>query len=327
MPRLEPAESYIIPVHPATEGHDVHRLAVERHVFPAPKSTKRSMAFLWSHSNGFNKETLHPTMREFVKHLRNDAALDETSFTLVAWEARNHGDSARLNADKLRSDYTWFDNVMDTLQVVEQLELKKKYDCLIGVGHSFGATSMLVCEFFHPKTFDGLCLIEPVIRKTIDPVPVRAKYPTMATKKRRDTWPSREECLKQLAPRPFWKRFDPEVLQLYVDYGMYETTEGTIALKTPKMEEFRIFDVQSYANITGYSSLRSLSIPVHIIYALGSDFLKPENKEDILEKSQQITLEFVEGSHMVPNEKPKDMAPHIAQIVERVLSASPRAKL
>lgn len=104
MPRLEPFESYCIPVHPATEGHDVHRLSVERHVFPAPKPSKRSMAFLFSHSNGFNKETLHPTMREFVRHLRSVASLDETSFTLVAWEARNHGDSARLNAGKLRPD-------------------------------------------------------------------------------------------------------------------------------------------------------------------------------------------------------------------------------
>lgn len=74
----------------------------------------------------------------------------------------------------------------------------------------------LLCEQFFPKTFDGLALIEPVMRKELAPLPVREKYPEMASKKRRDTWPSREECLKQLAQRPFWKRFDPEVLQLYV---------------------------------------------------------------------------------------------------------------
>ena len=49
----------------------------------------------------------------------------------------------------------------------------------------------LVCEFFFPKTFDGLCLIEPVIGDNIDDVEIRALYPTMASKNRRDTWANR----------------------------------------------------------------------------------------------------------------------------------------
>lgn len=35
----------------------------------------------------------------------------------------------------------WFDNALDTKQVIDKMKLKK-YDQLIGVGHSFGATSM-----------------------------------------------------------------------------------------------------------------------------------------------------------------------------------------
>ena len=49
----------------------------------------------------------------------------------------------------------------------------------------------LVCEFFFPKTFDGLCLIEPVIGSNIDDVEIRAQYPTMSSKNRRDTWANR----------------------------------------------------------------------------------------------------------------------------------------
>lgn len=48
----------------------------------------------------------------------------------------------------------------------------------------------LLCEFFYPHTFDGLCLIEPVIGDNIDDVVVREQYPTMASAKRRDTWDS-----------------------------------------------------------------------------------------------------------------------------------------
>lgn len=36
----------------------------------------------------------------------------------------------------------WVDNAMDTKQVIEEMGLDQGYDQLIGVGHSFGATSM-----------------------------------------------------------------------------------------------------------------------------------------------------------------------------------------
>lgn len=38
----------------------------------------------------------------------------------------------------------WFDNAMDTRQVIEEFELDTAYDQFVGVGHSFGATSMYV---------------------------------------------------------------------------------------------------------------------------------------------------------------------------------------
>ncbi|KAG2225786.1 hypothetical protein INT45_011454 [Circinella minor] len=321
MPRLIPTLSRVIPVHQATHGYKVQKLAVEKHVFPAPKATTQKYAFLWSHSNGFNKETLHPLMRHFLNHLRSQSHFDTIDIEFVAWEARNHGDSARLNDGTFLDRYNWFDNVMDTKQVIDTFELNIGYDKFIGVGHSFGATSMLVCEFFFPKTFDGLCLIEPVIGGNIDDVEIRAQYPTMSSKNRRDTWANREECFQKLSPRPFWKKFDPEVLNLYIDYGMYETPDGKYTLKCPKTQEFHLFDIQSYARTTGYRSLPTLSIPVHMIYAFGSPFLLPEHVTDITSKSPLITVEHIEGTHMVPNENPKGMAPHIAKIVNRVLAS------
>lgn len=36
----------------------------------------------------------------------------------------------------------WSDNALDTLQVIEEMGLDQGYDKLIGVGHSFGASSM-----------------------------------------------------------------------------------------------------------------------------------------------------------------------------------------
>ncbi|KAF7721799.1 hypothetical protein EC973_004124 [Apophysomyces ossiformis] len=130
-----------IPVSPRTEGYKVQQLAVELHRFPAPKARHQKWAFVWSHCNGFHKEIFHPVMRRLRDHMRTQSQYDHIDLDFVAWDARNHGDSARLNEGTFLDSYTWFDNAMDTLQVIEHFELKE-YDALFGVGHSFGATSM-----------------------------------------------------------------------------------------------------------------------------------------------------------------------------------------
>ena len=37
---------------------------------------------------------------------------------------------------------SWFDHGMDTIQLIEELELKENYNKVIGVGHSFGGSAM-----------------------------------------------------------------------------------------------------------------------------------------------------------------------------------------
>lgn len=98
MSRLVPTSTTTIPVSQATEGYDVAKLVVEKHEFPAPQQPAREkIAFLWSHANGFNKEVMHPLMRRFLTQLRKLEQYNHTDVHFIAWDARNHGDSARLN--------------------------------------------------------------------------------------------------------------------------------------------------------------------------------------------------------------------------------------
>lgn len=94
---LVPTSKHNIPVHPSTDGWQKQQLSVERHEYPAKSNTNQKLAFLFSHSNGFHKESLHPLMRRFINHLRSLKEYDQTDITMVAWDARTHGDSARLN--------------------------------------------------------------------------------------------------------------------------------------------------------------------------------------------------------------------------------------
>ncbi|KAG1149588.1 hypothetical protein G6F37_000632 [Rhizopus arrhizus] len=237
--RLIPTSTHIIPVHPATDGWDVQKLAVEKHEFPSPATSHQKIAFLFSHSNGFHKEAYHPLIRRFKDQLRSLKEYDHTDIHIIAWDSRFHGDSARLNQGEFMPTYRWLDNALDAKQVIDKLELKQNYDQFIGVGHSFGATSMALLESFYPHTFDALCLLEPVLKNEFIPTKIRETSDVYASRTRRDEWPNREECQKFLLKRPFWRQFHPEALENYVNYGMYDTDQGTIKLKCPKEHETR----------------------------------------------------------------------------------------
>ncbi|KAI8145577.1 Alpha/Beta hydrolase protein [Fennellomyces sp. T-0311] len=332
MTRLVPVLTTAIPVHPSTVGSDIQRLAVEKHEFPAPtQPATAKVAFLWSHANGFHKEMLHPLMRRTLDQLRTLPRYNQTDFHFYAWDSRNHGDSARLNDGHVHiPTFGWIDNAMDTIQVIEEMELKENYDKLIGVGHSFGGSAMIIAEFLFPKTFDGLCIPEPVIAKVIAPHELRKQAPPIVgALKRRDTWKSRDACFKSLDGRPFWRDLHPEVLENYVNYGLYETSDGSVKLKCPKTEEHLVYMAGQFGSPVAYGSLRSLTIPVHIVHANKSTFTDPDTGADILAQSPMLTNAFVEGSHMVPGERNLDvLVPEIIGLTNRTMDFSgSRAKL
>lgn len=93
---LSPDKVDIIPVSQVTAGYKNQKLVVNFHEFPV-KNSNRKVCFLFSHSNGFHKESFHPLMSRFIKYLRSLKEYEKTSITFVSWDARNHGDSARLN--------------------------------------------------------------------------------------------------------------------------------------------------------------------------------------------------------------------------------------
>jgi hypothetical protein len=120
MSYLQPTEKRSFAVHSGTEGHDTMKLSAELHVFPCNKTPRQRMAILFSHSTGFHKESLHPVMRRLKTHLRSLSRYDDTEIHFVAWDARNHGDSARLNEGKFSEQCKFpagFFFVLDNVQL------------------------------------------------------------------------------------------------------------------------------------------------------------------------------------------------------------------
>ncbi|KAG2180244.1 hypothetical protein INT43_004033, partial [Umbelopsis isabellina] len=311
MPKLEVTKSYTIPAHESTKNGPRLQLVIEQHSFPAkaPTAATRTVNVLWSHANGFHKESLHPLMRRVANQLKTD--YQNVNFEFYAWDARNHGDSARLNEKELHETFSWQDHAYDIRQIVDVLELKTPECQLIGVGHSVGATSTILCEFRFPGTFDAILALEPILSVQVLPEEIRLSSPWLSSRNRRDTWDSTEDAYKFFSKRKFYKTWDPEVLDLYVvgenfrgwhEYGLYQDDNGKMRLKCSPEQEYAVYWYDHHAHHIAWRSLRALRIPIHILFVAPSTTFQLDELKHFEDIAPTGTYTIVKGGHLIPLE-------------------------
>ena len=111
---------------------------------------------------------------------------------------------------------------------------------IVGIGHSLGGGATAFAATACPSLFSSVIFLDPVI------VPPDLKEPrtminaTVAALKRRATWQTRQEAKESFLSKPFFRAWDSEVLDGYVQHGLHETSDGQVALKTkPHYEAVR----------------------------------------------------------------------------------------
>jgi pimeloyl-ACP methyl ester carboxylesterase len=91
---------------------------------------------------------------------------------------------------------------------------------IVGLGHSMGGCQLTNLALMHPRLFETLVLIDPVISTRNS---TRGNWaPAMSSATRRDRWPSRAEALASFKRSKFYQVWDPRVLDLWVKYGLRE---------------------------------------------------------------------------------------------------------
>lgn len=98
----------------------------------------------------------------------------------------------------------------------------------------------------HPSLFTSLGLIDPVIRYPDLNFYYECNRLALGALSRRAFWSSREEARNGFLQSDFFKAWDPRVLELYLEAGLYHDTDGadggTVRLKTPPIQEAIIFN-------------------------------------------------------------------------------------
>ncbi len=169
-------------------------------------------------------------------------------FRVIGMDARGHGDSSKPEEP---AAYAWAHFAADYLAVAERLAA----ECgggrvAVGLGHSFGGTSVLGAAAQRPELFGRLVLVDPVIPPPPEMLAAYDADPERSARlarliegarKRRSIWPSLAAARKHFESRALFADWLPEALDLYLEYGLRQRADGQVELRCPGEVEAAIF--------------------------------------------------------------------------------------
>ncbi|KEZ39459.1 Uncharacterized protein SAPIO_CDS9319 [Scedosporium apiospermum] len=224
----------------ANSQNDVLYLAVKEYI---PRDNQNpqpgDVTILGAHANGFPKELYEPLWEDLYRESKSHGfRIRSIIIADAAWQ----GQSGIMNADVVGNDPSWLDYTRDILQVVNHLRPPTP---IIGVAHSFGGAAITNLAHFNPRLLTSLILLDPVISPYASTPGSLESSPAAHSLRRRETWPSREEAAKSFAKSPFYKSWDPRVLNAWVTHGLTDVDSSgaskEVTLTTTKHQEVFTF--------------------------------------------------------------------------------------
>ena len=178
------------------------------------------------------------------------------------------------------------------------------------VGHSLGGFLSLMCAARHPELARGVLLLDsPLLggwRATAlgamkrTPL-VGSLSPGAVSRRRRHTWPTPADVLEHLRHKKVFSRWDPQVLDDYVNHCTHDA-DGQRILSFDREVETAIYNTLP-DNLDQLLRRHPLKCPVAFIGGRAS----LEMKQVGMAMTEQITkgrVMMLDGSHLFPMEKP-----------------------
>ncbi|KAF2089009.1 hypothetical protein K490DRAFT_38616 [Saccharata proteae CBS 121410] len=174
------------------------------------------LTIIGAHANGFPKELYEPLWEEM---LHRSAVSGVRIRSIWIADVAQQGASGVLNEGKLGNDPSWMDHPRDLLHMINTFRAQMPMP-LVGVGHSMGGNNLVNLSLMHPRLFETLILIDPVIQLGTSPLGNFA--PAVASSRRRDRWPSRAAAAEAFSRSKFYQSWDPRVLERWIQHGLRE---------------------------------------------------------------------------------------------------------
>jgi pimeloyl-ACP methyl ester carboxylesterase len=186
---------------------------------------------LLSHGTGFVAEVWDDIARELA-----------SDYTVYALDRRGHGDSHKPAADR----YHFLDFAEDVCTVIETLGLSNIY----GIGHSAGATDLMLAAKLKPARFARLFVMEPTV---MDPRAGRADGARLSDRSRamvqgvlgrRVEFDSAAALFERLRAAPAFADRSERALRAYIRHGFEALPDGRVRLLcTPEIESAMLLPI------------------------------------------------------------------------------------
>lgn len=212
---------------------------------------------------------------------------------------------------------TWHLFVDDLIDFCRQQELSG----LIGVGHSLGAVVTMLAAVRNPQLFHSLVLIEPVflpppILAAAEAHPEQAAEMPLVQKalNRRNRWASRRAAFDRYRQKEVFQGLSDPALWDYVNEGLRERPDGSLTLRFPREWEARIY---SRPPTDVWTVLPAVTQPTLAMRGAHSMTLSEESWQRWHTLQPQARFEEIpETGHLLPMEKPQEVAGTIVSFLE-----------
>lgn len=240
------------------------------------------------HATGFMPWLWHPIARELAPSRR-----------IIAPYFCDHRET-----DPEKGGLSWMQVAEDLVTFCSRLGIEKPGL----VGHSMGATVLTLAHTAFGLDAEGLILIEPIflpedfyrIQIGLDQHPLAAK-----SIRRRNKWKDREEALTYLKTRDLFKKWDDEMLRLYLDYGFIENSGGDLTLSCSPKREASLF--MGSVHYDPWPLIPRIGCPTLVIEGSESEnraFIDLKKAASMMPHGKYILMDGV--GHLIPMERPKE---------------------
>ncbi|HEX2192861.1 MAG TPA: alpha/beta hydrolase [Acidimicrobiales bacterium] len=233
------------------------------------------------------------------------------AFACTSFDERGHGDSG-LPQDL---DFDWRGFALDILAVVDRRPLRSgpasRRSPPFAVGHSSGATALLLAEQARPGTFRAMYCYEPVVIPADPPLGRDiGNWLAAGARRRREVFASRKEARAHYRGKPPFDRWAPEALADYVEHGFADQPDGSVRLKCRGEHEALVYEMASAHD--GFGRMAEVRCPVLVARGGDTEAMSPPALDGLVERLPDARAETLPGlGHFGPLEDPATVAKSI----------------